>query len=267
MKTRQPAVDRNPTACFAFPVLAGMLFTIAWCGGCTPMPVPDPAVRYVALGDSATAGPARQNYTDLLTDLLDQPPEAFANEGVGGETAREGLSRLQQLVDQGIYPNAHTLLYWQGGAGLVDFILEVDPLLLLDPESDAYPHSDALTRVLDDIQAQIEDAINTAQQAGWTVFVATYYPLPPFIISCDPLFLDFMLPGQARHGNVYRDRLNARIRQAAANQSAILVDIAAVERLTADRGLYFDCNHLSVEGNRIVAQQFFDAIRAQASKP
>jgi len=186
---------------------------------------------------------------------------------VGGEPAGEGVTRLQQLIDQGIYPNAHTLLYWQGGARLVDFIRKVDPLLLLSPDAAGYPYVDELEQVLDDIQDRIEDAIAAGRRAGWTVYVATYYPLPSFIITCEPLLLDLMLPGQARNGNAYLARLNERIRQAAARQSAVLVDIAAIEGLAADPEHYVDCNHLSNEGNRIVANRFFDVIRGNVPTP
>ena len=129
---------------------------LAW-PGCSTAPVPDPAVRYIAFGDSATAGPSTRNYPDILRELLVEAPETFVNEGESGETAGQGVDRLQNLLSQGLYPNAHTLLYWQGGGGLIDFIAEIDPLLLLSPSEQSYPHASRLGQVLDGIQANFVD--------------------------------------------------------------------------------------------------------------
>ena len=235
------------------------LFTLAL-AGCMDVPVPDPLVRYIAFGDSSTAGPSDRDYADVLRDMLAEPPEAFANEGRGGETAAEGLERLRFLLDNRIYPNAHALLYWEGGAPVVDFIGEVDPLLLLSPDSTGYPFSNQLDQLLNDIQGQVEAAIEAAQNAGLAVYVATYYMIPPFVLPCERLLLDLILPLQAGNGNAYIARLNEHLRQAAANRSAILIDVAAIEGLSADPGNFFDCNHLSTEGNQIVAERFFEVL-------
>jgi len=229
--------------------------------GCPQIQVPDPAVRYIAFGDSTTAGVAERDYHDILREMLDVPPETFANEGSGGESAEAGLERLQQLIDRELYPNAHTLFYWQGGAAVIDFIAEVDPYLLLAPDAPGYPYTDRLAELLEAIQGQIENAIDAGHSAGWTVYVATYYPMPTWPTPCDPMWLDIMLPGQARTANVYRRMLNTYIRRAAARQSAILVDIAAIDALGTDPAQYADCNHLSTEGNRIVAERFLEVIQ------
>ena len=65
--------------------------------------------------DSTTAGPADLSYPDFLPELLDQPADAIANEGIGGEDTGEGLNRLQELLDLGPYPNSNTMLYCQVG--------------------------------------------------------------------------------------------------------------------------------------------------------
>ncbi len=223
--------------------------------------VPDPAVHYLAFGDSATSGPSARDYPDILIELMGQAPETFAKQGQGGETSSEGLERLRQLMSRRIYPNAHTLLYWEGGVDIIDLIREVDGLLLFSPTALDYPDSERLIETLDDIQANIEAAITEGRTAGLTVYIATYFSLREAWAQCDPLFLDIILPSQARNANGYISLLNERIRRAAANQGAMLVDIASVDDiLQADEANYVNCNHLSNQGNEIVARLFAEAL-------
>jgi len=229
--------------------------------GCPEIQIPDPAVHYIAFGDSSTDGPAERGYPEILRDMLGEAAETFAQEGKGGETARDGLDRLGMILSKDLYPNAHTLLYWQGAAAIIDFIQEVDGLLLFSPAAAAYPFSSELDKTLDRVQVDIEAAIAQARAAGLTVYVATYFFSREAIQPCEPLFLDVILPGQARHANDYITLLNARIRQAAANTGAALVDLAAVDaEIRSDAANFFDCSHLSAKGNAIVARCFLQAI-------
>ncbi|MBN1490866.1 MAG: SGNH/GDSL hydrolase family protein [Phycisphaerae bacterium] len=245
-------------------VRASLLLTLTWLGiGCdgNNMPMPDPSVRYVAFGDSATAGMSGHDYVDNLPLLLGRPPEEFANQGEGGETTSEGLERLRGLLSMRIYPNAHTLLYWEGGTDIIALMREVDRLLLLAPLASNYPYSRQLNETLDRIQATIEAAVAEGQAAGLAVYVATYFSLREAIAPCDPLFLDIILPSEARNANGYVSLLNDRIRQAAANTGATLVDIASAnESLHADDANFRNCNHLSEYGNGIVAQLFAETL-------
>jgi len=251
-----PAILRFVVGLFILP--AGVLV------GCTEIPVPQPAVRYLAFGDSTTKGPAGRDYVDILRELLGLAPETFANQGQSGETAGRGRERFESLLSMSIYPNADTLFYWQGGGGVLDFIVEVDGLLLRSPNDSDYPFSNQLTEKLDQIQAHIESVVGAARQAGWTVYVATYYGTPEIIASCDRLFLDTILPVQARNANAYMTLLNQRIRAAAVNQGAILVDVASLDDvLFSDRANYFDCSHLSAAGNQRVAEFLFSVINSQ----
>ncbi len=234
--------------------------------GCEDLLIPDPAVVYLAFGDSATAGAVTPAYPELLRQRLAEDPTAFTNQGRSGETSDEGLERLQALLAGGVFPNARVLLYWQGGNDITDFVRDHDPVLLWSPDAADYPFTDALTQTLDSLQANIESAIAVGRQAGMTVYVATYFALPETLIACDALFLDLMLPQQARHANVYVTMLNARVVQAVANQNASLVDIAARNaELQADRANYFDCNHLSEQGNDIAAEAFAE-VTVRASR-
>ncbi len=226
--------------------------------------LPDPAVRYIAFGDSATEGPADRDYPEFLRERLSKPPETFAVEGRGGETAEEGADRLEAYLEQGLFPNAHTLFYWEGAAGLIDFLQENDPFLAFSPNDSAYPHSAALDNRLDRIQAAVERSLAAGRDAGLTVYAATYFFLPSGSFDCDPLFLDVLLPGQSVNANEYVAMLNDRIRAAAAAQGAILVDVATLDAdLRADEDAnYENCTHLSAEGNEIVAELWYEVTLA-----
>ena len=84
------------------------LLPVTSCGTGTAFRMPDPNVRYVAFGESTTAGPSERDYPDILREKLDQPPETFSNEGLGGESTEEGLERLADLIDRGLFPNARS---------------------------------------------------------------------------------------------------------------------------------------------------------------
>ncbi len=73
---------------------------------------------------------------------------------------------------------------------------------------------------------------------------------------------------QANVANSLILQLNEVIRAAVDGESAIHVDMAAVgDELRADPAHYADCNHLSEQGNEIVAAVFLNAIRMQTQAP
>ncbi|HPM23027.1 MAG TPA: SGNH/GDSL hydrolase family protein [Phycisphaerae bacterium] len=241
-------------------LLASLLWSAAGCSD-NRLLIPDPAVRYLAFGDSSTSGRAARSYPEILAERLGQPAGAMANEGSDGETAGAGLERLRQLLAARIYPNAEVLLYWEGGADLIDLIREIDGLLLFSPLAPSYPYTTRLAEALDRIQADIEAAIAAGQAAGLTVYVATYFSFQEVAAACDPMPLDVMLPAQAQNANGYVSLLNERIRQAAASGGAGVVDIASADDdLHASAANFVNCNHLSEAGNEIVAQVFVDAL-------
>ena len=88
---------------------------LAVSAACDTVAVPDPDVRFVAFGDSTTAGPSERDYPDILREMLEEPVEAFANEGVGGEASEDGLQRLRDILEAELFPNAEVWLHWEGG--------------------------------------------------------------------------------------------------------------------------------------------------------
>lgn len=244
----------------AVPPALGLLIALSGCGD--DLLIPQPAVRYVAFGDSATRGPAERDYSGFLPELLGVSADAVANAGDGGETTAEGLERLRLLLDLQIYPNGEVLIYWEGGNDLIDFVRSIDPFLILTPGSDSFPFAGQLASELDGMQANITQAVQEAQQAGFQVLLVTYFPIPPGGVGCDALPLGILLPAQAANGNSYRDLLNERIREVAASTGARLVDLAGDPELQdADPSNYEDCTHLNASGNAIVAQRIAEAIQ------
>jgi lysophospholipase L1-like esterase len=240
---------------------AALVVMVLMMGACVPIRVPDPAVRYIAFGDSTTADDSGDGYAEQLRVLLGEPPEALANEGFSGETSEEGLARLERILISGLYPEAQQLLFWEGGNDVTEFISDFDPFLLFSPDDPEYPFTEELEAHLAATRSNIESAVLQARQAGLDVFVATMYFIREDVGMCEAMPFDVILPSQAFNANAYVRRLNERIREAAGGRGATVVDVAAQdEALRAQAEHYRNCNHLSGEGNAIVADVFYDAI-------
>ena len=134
----------------------------------------------------------------------------------------------------------------------------------MSPDASDYPFKAELDTALDTVQADIEQAIRVGRQAGLTVYAATYFDLSGNAGECKPALLNILLPGQTQLVNQYVRLLNDRIRLAAGSAGAVLVDVAArADEIAADPANYTNCNHLSSQGNQIVAGVFRAAINAQ----
>jgi len=222
--------------------------------------LPDPAARLVAFGDSATAGPDQPGYPEQLADLLGDA-RLVANAGMGGESTFEGLDRLGLILQFETFPNAVGLLYWEGGNDVIEFLRGHDPLLVLSPGSPDFPFSTELSDRLDEVQANIERAIEMGHDAGWTVLVVTYYPFAPGGTACPALPLGVLTADQSEIADEYALLLNERIRRAAGAAGAKVVAVDELgETLVADDSNYFNCNHLSASGNGLVARLVADAV-------
>lgn len=244
--------------------VALLVLTGADCGNGIGLRLPDPNVRVVAFGDSTTAGPSDMQYVEYLPDLTGRPANAFSNEGMGGENTTDGLARLQSLIAGGYLPNADTLIYWEGGNDVIDFIQAHDPLIAISPDNALYPFTNELQAQLDTTASNIRGAIQAAQGAGWNVYVVTYFFIPEQIFTCNATPLDVIFPGQAAVANDYTERLNQVIRDAAAAQNATIIDIAQLDNtLRGDLANYENCNHLSAAGNAIAAQEIANVLGNQ----
>lgn len=239
---------------------ASTLLTSTGCLSSTAFRQANPDARIIAFGDSATRGPALADYSDMLPELLGVPDVSIVNEGDPGETSEEGRERLQELIEFGIFPNAEVLIYWQGGVDAIDIIEDgaLEFVLMQIGLSSAF--LDKLRAELDHIEAELSAGVKAAQDAGWEVYILTYFPLAPDR-PCRFVPFGQLTPGIAAILNTYVELLNNRIRTVAATTGATLVDIEPLgETLLADSS-YFDCNHLSAKGNAMIAEQIAEVIR------
>lgn len=225
-----------------FLVLASIVFL---CVGCTRFP--EPAVRYVAFGDSHAGG-----YPKHLPALLQVGDDEVAIESEGGEKLEDGLDRLESLIEMNIFPNAEYFMYSQGGNDIMAFIKKVDPLIFFSPNDPGYFFQHELDAELLSIQGKIQQAIRIAKAEGWSVLVMTYVPVQA-LIQCDPSPIGFLNPNMAGRVNDYQSLLNQAVATAASLEGAKVVRVDENSSIPF-LGNYANCNHLNDNGNQIVAE-------------
>ena len=240
-------------------LLASAAVLAAGCG-----PVVWPEVRYVALGDSITGTLDSDTWPRFLVDLLDLADEAFAAEGAGGRTAAGGFERLSEILDLGTYPDATVLIYFLGGADVIDFVASIDPALVpaltTAPSDGQFMFGDALNALLEDVRATMRATLELAGAAGFEMYVATYFALPADVAPCEALGGDALSSDQAARVNEYVALLNEVISDLAFEFGATLVDLRlADEALMGPPAHFADCTHPSERGAEIIAARFAGA--------
>ena len=242
-------------------LLASAALLAAGCG-----PVVWPEVRYVALGDSITGSLDSDTWPRFFVDLLDIADEALAAEGVGGRTTAGGFERLNEILDLGTYPDATVLIYFLGGADVIDFIASIDPALITAPSEGQFMFGDALNAMLDDVRTLMRATLELAGAAGFEIYVATYFSLPAGVAPCEALGTDALSSDQADRVNEYVALLNEVISDLAVEFGATLVDLRldneALLGPPAPVPTHFaDCTHPSERGAEIIAARFAEALR------
>ena len=251
-----------PTSTFCIALL--ILVALGGCNGTPLFQLPDPAVRVIAFGDSTTDGPSDKQYTEFLQENPAIDPAAITNAGMGGETTTDGLPRLQQLLDSGLFPNAEIVIIWEGGNDLIDFIQQRDPFIAVPPESPLFLFGPQLAELLAHVQANLVQMIAASRNAGATPILVTYFFIPEDPIDCGLSPLPTLLPAQAITANGYVERLNTLIRDVGASETVAVVDVAALDAaLRADIANYTNCNHLSANGNALAADMIGEAVIAE----
>ncbi len=239
-------------------LLASAAFLAAGCG-----PVVRPEVRFVALGDSLTGSMESDTWPRFLADLLDIADEALAAEGSGGRTAADGFERLSEILDLGTYPDATVLIYFLGGADVINFIGSIDPALNTAPSAGQFMFGDALNALLNDVRATMRATLERARAAGFETYVATYFSLPAGVSPCEALGGDALSSAQAERVNEYVALLNEVISDLAVELGATLVDLRlANEALLGPPAHFADCTHPSERGAEIIAASFAEALLA-----
>ncbi|MFI5177893.1 MAG: SGNH/GDSL hydrolase family protein [Vicinamibacterales bacterium] len=214
--------------------------------------------RFLAFGDSITAGEVVApsslleyrpdlSYPTVLQQLLMQRYTSQAltmtNCGVYGNLATQDVDRLRGVLANGGPCNDHNVPMRLSPLAAAKF----DALLLLEGTNDVNALGQNLT--LDDIANALRSDIQNARSAGvQQVFLAT---LPP----------EFGLGG----GNV--PAMNDKIRNLAASEGAVLVDIYTALGGQTSTLIGVGGIHPTAMGYQVMAQTFFDAIRANFELP
>jgi len=239
-------------------LLASAAVLAAGCG-----PVVWPEVRYVALGDSITGTLDSDTWPRFFVDLLDISDEALAAEGSGGRTAAGGFERLNEILDLGTYPDATVLIYFLGGADVIDFIASIDPALTTAVSDGQFMFGDALNALLDDVHTVMLATLKLAQAAGLDIYVATYFSLPAGVAPCGALGGAALSNDQAMRMNEYVELLDKVIRDLTVEFGATLIDLRlADEALLGPPTHFADCTHPSKRGAEIIAAHFAETLRA-----
>lgn len=209
------------------------------------LPTPPPvigATSFLAFGDSITQGQSAVSRTMALVDIPSYPSHlqlllseryraqtvVVTNEGRAGEWAQDGQFRLPLTIER-TQPPPQALLLLEG----------VNDLNALG--------SSGISRA----EAAIESMARTGRTRQLRVFIAT---LPP------------QRPGGARAGSAdLVPELNRRIRTIARGEGAVLVDLEMIFGTNYDL-LSEDGLHPNAEGYRVIANAFFDAIRADLER-
>ncbi len=238
-------------------LLASTALLAAGCG-----PVVRPEVRFVALGDSITGTLDSDTWPRFFVDLLGIADEALAAEGSGGRTVDGGFERLNEILDLGTYPDATVLIYFLGGADVIDFVASVDPALTTTPSAGQFPFGDVLNALLDDMRPTMRATLELADAAGLEIYVATYFSLPAGVAPCAALGGDPLSSAQAERVNEYVALLNDVIGDLAVEFGVTLVDLRLdSEALLGPPAHFADCTHPNECGAEIIAARFAEALR------
>ncbi len=222
-----------------------------------------PEVHYVALGDSITGTLDSETWPRFLVDLLDISDEALAAEGSGGRTTAGGFERLNEIFDLGIYPNARVLIYFLGGADVIDFVASIDPALTTAPSDEQFTFGDTLSALLDGVRAAMRATLELAGAAGFEIYVATYFSLPAGVAPCEALGGAALSNDQAMRMNEYVELLNKVNSDLAFEFGATLIDLRLANEALLEPPTHFaDCTHPSKRGAEIIAAHFAETLRA-----
>jgi len=196
-----------------------------------------PYTRFLAFGDSITAGEISLNATLLLVDPSQAYPTDLAgllhgrypnqditmvNDGISGETAVEGKDRISGAI---IRNNAQVLLLLEGVNDLQDH------------------HEDGINDLIEALKYDIRDCA----RRGCTVFVSTLLP---------------QKDGFRAGAKDLIEPTNSKIRDLAAREGATLVDSWQVFHGKEATLIGQDGLHPTPEGYQVLAQAFFDSIQA-----
>jgi len=225
------------------------------------------AVRYICFGDSATAGLPDGSYPAYLEQLLvaynGEQAGCVANQGQVGDIACPELRRLEERIADTMYPNAHTVLFWEGGNDLFYYLYEhySDPVnvkFTLDhgPLPEEIPAISAIA--LDCIR----HAAGIIRDNSLAPIVGTYFKVIPGKPITGIPGPDGLTTEQAGFVNEYVDVLNGAILAMAQAEGIPVAPIHTLGVLGGSPDYYHDGMHPSKEGYQLVAAVWYQAILA-----
>jgi acyl-CoA thioesterase-1 len=207
------------------------------------------ATRYLAFGDSITVGengqagspptglyqplwivaePYPAGFNRLMRDRYTAQTVTVFNRGLGGETTTAGLARLPSELS-GYQPQV---------------------LLLLEGANDIAQATDAAVNTA---ATNLDRMVTLAKGRGVTVFLATLTPQRE--------------GGRRAWGYKYVDPLNARIKQIAAAQGVVLVDLFAAFGGQPGTLIDEDGLHPNQAGFTRMAETFYAEVRKALERP
>ena len=235
-------------------VLSSLGLVALLCGGCGLQIMPE--VRYLILGDSITGTIDTDTYPRFLIAQRGDSVSLWAIDGLGGRTAAQGLQALQSIIENGQYPNNTALLYFLGGADVIDFVSRLDPGLAFSPTEEGYPFSDEFNLILRSVEKNASNALASASDQEWELYVITYPSIPTGILPCDAFGGNELNESEAARANEYIKQLNDTLSDVAEEYDASVIDLSEVDsQLQGDSENYTDCIHPSELGAQIIASQ------------
>ena len=165
-------------------------------------------------------------------------------------------------IEFDIYPHAEVLIYFLGGADIIDFVGSNDPGLATAPGDPEYPFTEELDGLLEDMRAAMSETLELSIGRGYRTLVVTYFSLPPGVTPCDALGGNKLDRTEALRVNEYVELLDELIADLAGELQLSVVDLRlADDALAQDLGNFADCTHPSESGAAIVAGQFAEVLR------
>lgn len=218
-------------------------------------------VEWGVVGDSLTGTLVSPTYPSMLITELNLEPAALVADGRGGRPASAGPGSVQALVAN--YPNLQMLIFFLGGADIVDFVAEFDPDLTRDLDDPADGIAADLANVLDVVSSDVGAALDHATAAGLTVWVVTYPPVPAPDQPCLPFGGQRLSAGDAERAQRYVAELNVMLRAQADRVGAGIIDFEMADPLGTDANNYADCLHPSPQGAAVMAEVMARVILAR----
>jgi lysophospholipase L1-like esterase len=184
----------------------------------------------IALGDSITFGaglPSTESYPGQLSLLLGSP---VCNAGVNGDTAKNGLARLQRDVLQ-FHPTAVVILFGTNDSGV--FAAEGKQQVPLG-----------------DFKRNLDGIVKAVAASGATPLLATLPPMNAPLLQSEQL--------RPEHWAEY----DAAIRSSAAADDVTLVDLS--KAFGGNLSLLQDGIHPTAAGAALIARAIYAALKASA---